>query len=260
MGEAVELISRALTLVVVTGLLAVVTAPHVTAQAVPTSGHTELAPAPHSSTRNEARAALGPSTVGILPVCNDPAFRLAGGHWTRPVHWTFMSSSTPASLGVATTESVLVKSFNNITGAHNDCGRQDKVGAQNVYDGRSDRSPGVTRVVKCARGDGHNVIGFGRLPRGILAATCTRRDGNRIVEADIRINTRYAWALSAQSCNKQELLEPTITHEVGHVYGLDHVSERGHPLMTMSRSSDGPCNNAASTLGLGDMLGLEALY
>lgn len=157
-------------------------------------------------------------------------------------------------------ESVLVKSFDNITGADNDCGRQDKVSAQNSYEGRLDRPPSVSRFAMCTRSDGHNSVGFGTLPKGILAATCTRHRGNRIVEADIRINTRYDWALSPQSCNSQELLEPTITHEAGHVYGLAHVSERRHPLMTMSRSSDGPCSNEASTLGLGDMLGLEALY
>jgi len=208
----------------------------------------------------QAQAVSGPGLVAILPVCQDRAFRLTGGHWKQAVHWTFMSNSTPAGMSVAATEAVLAKSFDNITGADNDCGRQDNVSARNVYDGRSDRAPGVTGAAKCTNGDGHNAIGFGRLPRGVLAATCTRHVGNRIVEADIRINSRVNWALSPQNCSKQELLEPTMTHEVGHVYGLGHVSERGHPLMTMSRASDGPCSNAASTLGLGDMLGLEALY
>ena len=202
----------------------------------------------------------GPGPAAILPVCEDRAFRLTGGHWNQAVHWTFMSDSTPAGMNVAATESVLARSFDNITSADNDCGRADNVSAHNVYDGRSGRAPGVTGAAKCSIGDGHNAVGFGRLPRGVLAATCTRHVGNRIVEADIRINSHVNWALSPQSCSKQELLEPTVTHEVGHVYGLAHVSERRHPLMTMSRASDGPCSNAASTLGLGDMLGLEALY
>jgi predicted Zn-dependent protease len=85
--------------------------------------------------------------------------------------------------------------------------------------------------------------------------------GSFITEADIKINSRYVWAATVATCkNRQELIEPTVTHEVGHVYGLGHVGERKHPLLTMSTASDGPCNNAASTLGLGDMKGLEALY
>ena len=229
-------------------MLALVAAPHALASAGP------------RSERAAPSISSGPSLVAVLPVCQDPAFQLTGGHWTQSVHWTFDQGSTPAGMSVAAVESVLNRSFDNITGADNDCGRPDNVGARNVYDGRSARSPGVSRLARCARNDGHNAVGFGQLPRGILAATCTRHVGNRIVEADIRINTRYDWALSKQNCSGQELLEPTITHEVGHVYGLGHVSERLHPLMTMSRSSDGPCSNAASTLGLGDMLGLESLY
>lgn len=198
--------------------------------------------------------------AGTLPPCEDRAFNLIGGRWSQSVHWKFNAGSTPAGLGAAEVESLLVKAFNNITGAHNDCGRADKVNAQNDYDGRTTRSPGISRRARCSGSDGRNVVGFGALPRGVLAATCTRHVGGQIVEADIRINTRYAWALSAAACSNQELLEPTITHEVGHVYGLGHVGERRHPLLTMSTRSDGPCSNAASTLGLGDMLGLEDLY
>jgi predicted Zn-dependent protease len=110
------------------------------------------------------------------------------------------------------------------------------------------------------RRDGQNVVSFGPLPRGILAATCTRHRRNRIVEADIRINSRYDRALKRANCSNQELLEPTVTHEVGHVYGLGHVSDKRHPRLTMSTRSDGACSDAASSLGLGDILGLERLY
>ena len=257
-----ESISRALVSVALAGLLSGAAAAHVPAAAA-SNGLTRDAiasSAAHARAANPARTTSGLSPVAIKPVCQDRAFNLTGGHWTQPVHWTFKSSSTPDGLSQAAVELVLVRSFDNITGAQNDCGRADKVGAQNVYDGSSDRSPGVSRLARCGNSDGHNAVGFGGLPKGILAATCTRHVGNRIVEADIRINTRYSWSLSPQSCSNRELLEPTMTHEVGHLYGLGHVSERRHPLMTMSTSSDGPCSNQASTLGLGDMLGLEALY
>lgn len=198
--------------------------------------------------------------AATLSPCADRAYSHIGGRWTKPVHWSFKSGSTPAGLGVNAAEAALVKSFDNITGAFNDCGRSDKVDAEHVYDGRTNRAANISRNANCTPSDGRNVIAFGRLPEGILAVTCTRHFGSFILEADIKINTRYPWAATLGTCNNEELIEPTITHEVGHVFGLGHVGERRHPLMTMSTRSDGECNDAASTLGLGDMLGLEALY
>ncbi len=208
------------------------------------------------------RAAVSAAAVSAAAVsaCSDRAFSHIGGRWTRAVRWSFNASSTPASLDRAVVENVIRRSYSNITGASNDCGRADKVSAEHVYDGRTTRHANISRNAFCTGSDGFNVVSFGKLPRGILAATCTRTFGSFIIEADIRINTLYSWALSVASCANQELLEPTMTHEVGHVFGLGHVGEKRHPLLTMSTTSDGPCSNAASTLGLGDMLGLEALY
>jgi hypothetical protein len=206
-----------------------------------------------------ARAPSAGSAAEKSP-CADRSFSHIGGRWTRAVHWSFNASSTPASLNRGAVETVIRRSYSNITDASNDCGRADKVGAQHVYDGRTSRRANISRNAFCTASDGVNVVSFGKLPRGILAATCTRIFGSFIIEADILINARYPWALSVASCTNQEMLEPTMTHEVGHVFGLGHVGERRHPLLTMSTTSDGPCSDAASTLGLGDMLGLEALY
>lgn len=202
----------------------------------------------------------GVSTTAIKAPCQDGAYSLIGGSWNQTVHWTFNSASTPASLTVDVAEAALVRSFDNITSENNDCGRPDTVSAKHAYDGRAVRAPNVSKSGYCTASDGKNAVGFGRLPFGILAVTCVMTTGNRIVESDIRINTRFQWAATVGECNHEELLEPTITHEVGHVFGLGHVSERRHPLLTMSTISDGQCNNAATTLGKGDMLGLEALY
>jgi len=206
-----------------------------------------------------SRAAAG-SLLAVKNVCSDRAFSLIGGLWSHAVHWTFNAGSTPAGLNVGDVEAALVRSFNNITKEHNDCGRPDKVSATNSYDGRVSRAPNISKNGQCTGSDGKNAVGFGNLPAGVLAVTCTRRFGGFIVEADIRISTRFDWATTVAECHNQELIEPTITHEAGHVFGLGHVGERRHPLLTMSTQSDGPCNDAASTLGLGDMLGLEALY
>ncbi len=197
---------------------------------------------------------------GVKPVCMDGAYSLIGGRWNKAVHWTYNANSTPGNLTMAAAEAAIVKSFDNITHVSNDCGRPDNVSARHVYDGRQMRAPNISKHGNCTPADGKNAVGFGRLPAGVLAVTCTRRFGSFMAEADIRINNRFMWAATVATCHNQELIEPTITHEVGHVFGLGHVGERKHPLLTMSTASDGACNNAASTLGWGDIRGLQDLY
>jgi hypothetical protein len=208
----------------------------------------------------QASAAGSAARTAAKAPCADPAYSLLGGRWNKPVRWTFNANSTPSKLNVAAAEAAIVKSFNNITRAFNNCGRPDRVSARHVYDGRAIRGPNISKHGYCKPFDGRNAVAFGRLPIGVLAVTCTRHLGSFIAEADIRINNRYPWAVNAAKCHNQELIEPTVTHEVGHVFGLGHVGERKHPLLTMSTASDGRCNNAASTLALGDLKGLEALY
>jgi hypothetical protein len=201
-------------------------------------------------------SASGSAQVGIAPPpCEDGAFNTFGARQTNTYKWSFKASSAPSALNKSSVAAVLQKAFHNVTGAHNDCGRADKINATHEYLGTTTRGP------NCGSPDGHNVVGFGRLAPGVLAVTCYWITGGRIVEADMKITTRESWALSTASCHgDMPLLEATITHEAGHVYGLGHVGERRHGRLTMSPFLDGPCNNNESTLGLGDMLGLESLY
>ena len=201
-------------------------------------------------------AAAPSSAVGIAPPpCQDNAFRTLGGKQAGTYQWSFKSSTTPSGLNKNSVAAVLQRSFHNITGENNDCGRPDKVSATDQYLGTTTRAP------NCASRDSHNVVGFGKLDPGVLAVTCYWINGGKIVEADMKITTRESWALSLGTCHgNMPMLEATITHEAGHVFGLDHVGENRHGRLTMSPYLDGPCEDNESTLGLGDMLGLESMY
>lgn len=194
--------------------------------------------------------------------CSDRAYTLIGGKWHETLGWRFQSSSTPVGLGSSSVLTVLKRSFDNITGVNNDCGLADTVSATSSYLGTTTTAPSVTAKGRCAARDGLNAVGFGPLPSGVLAVTCVRSTSTgRMIEADIRINSNVSWALSVGTCSFfEELIEPTMTHEIGHAFGLGHVSESKHGRLTMSPFSDGPCSNAESTLGLGDVRGLRHLY
>jgi hypothetical protein len=201
-----------------------------------------------------AQAAPGP--------CSDSAYSLLGGKWKQPLSWRYQSSSTPGDLNGSNVLKVIKRSFNNITGARNDCGLADTVTANSQYLGTTSAKPSVTKRGRCSPSDRQNIVGFGPLPAGILAITCIRYgNNNNITEADVRINSGYDWVLTVAACDFwQELLEPTMTHEIGHMFGLGHVGERKHGRLTMSTTSDGPCSNDETTLGWGDVRGLRHLY
>ena len=138
--------------------------------------------------------------------------------------------------------------------------RTDRSDARTRFDGRTDRRPSVTPKGTCGRTDGTNVVGFGALPGDFLAITCIWTVGGRIVEADMKLDGAVAWATALEGCRDRILLASVATHEFGHVFGLGHVGEAKHGLLTMSVRINGDCQPAETTLGLGDLIGLESLY
>jgi hypothetical protein len=106
-----------------------------------------------------------------------------------------------------------------------------------------------------------NVVAFAPLDNFYAGFTCIWWDGHHhIYEMDMRLDPSQAWATSMSGCNGGLLLEALITHEAGHGFGLAHVSETQHGRLTMSTYIDGFCENQESTLGWGDLRGLQALY
>jgi hypothetical protein len=199
-------------------------------------------------------AAQTARTVDAADPCADNAYGLFGPRWETTLKWYFAASSTPSGLSRTGVRDVIKRAFANVTGARNDCGRGDNVSATALYKGTT------SRRAKCNGRDGYNVVGFRSLSADVLAYACYWYVGGRMVEADIQINNTVSWALGVAGCVNKQVLEATMTHEAGHVFGLDHVPEAGHARLTMSPLLNGLCNNEESSLGLGDLLGLEALY
>ena len=191
--------------------------------------------------------------------CDDGAFKLSGFALDGPFEWSFQEASVPDEYDADAVLEVLTRSADNITSGRNDCGLPDRIDATATYLGTTTEPP-----CESEQPDGVNSVGFAKLPDAadadLLAFVCPY-GGRDVVEEDILINADVPWALSQDECVFfEELLEATMTHEFGHAFGLGHVSERQHGDLTMSPTSNGPCDAEEITLGLGDIYGLEELY
>jgi hypothetical protein len=189
--------------------------------------------------------------------CADPTYSLNDLFWPDGYEFYLDEGSVPDKYDKDEVLAVIKQAFDNITSARNDCGLPDNVGATWHYRGHTteDACPDTTF---------QNVVGVGKLPRssGVLAVMCPYGDPDEVpAYAHILINLNVAWSLSPETCTRrQQDLETTLTHEVGHVFGLGHVGERRHGDLTMSPVSNGACDTEELSLGLGDVLGLEELY
>jgi hypothetical protein len=195
--------------------------------------------------------------------CNDSKYSFIGpsSAWASTLGWRFRTSSTPGGLSSSDVLATLKKAFKNITNSRNDCGLADEVSATSSYLGTTSRKPGVSAAGGCTGTDGYSVIGFAPLDDYYAGYTCIWWNGsNQIYEMDMRLDPNQPWALSLASCSNELMMEALATHEVGHAFGLGHVSEAKHGRETMSVYIDGLCENQESTLGLGDVLGLRSLY
>ena len=211
-------------------------------------------------------AILSPGIVapdGSTGACHDRAHTLLPSKWRSAYLWWFRGGSTPTEITRRKALASLKRAATNITHARNDCGRADHVSAVSSYLGSTTIKPDIN-AAGCRTPDGRNVVGFGDLNAGFLGVTCTtyriESRGNTTIEADMLLNKNdYQWTTRVTGCFYEAVVEAIATHEFGHVFGLGHVSESRHPRLTMSTAA-APCDGSGSTLGLGDMLGLEARY
>ncbi|MEM3695027.1 MAG: hypothetical protein QXJ11_03600 [Candidatus Bathyarchaeia archaeon] len=118
-----------------------------------------------------------------------------------------------------------------------------------VYKGTTTRTAG--------RRDGYNVVSWGAYQAGVIAVTYIWASGSRIVETDCRMNTYYTWSLSGEA-GKMDV-QNIMTHEFGHWCGLkDLYNDVDYWLTMYGYANFG--ETYKRTLGLGDILGLRAVY
>ncbi len=117
--------------------------------------------------------------------------------------------------------------------------------------------------------DDINTLGFGDL--GACTPGCTsgriypRVVGTTLLEWDIVLNSNLTWQVTGGSLQGRMDIRNVLTHEVGHVVGIDHSSMGAvncgshlynvHWYLTMHGCSAFE-ETLRRTLGLGDMLGL----
>jgi hypothetical protein len=193
--------------------------------------------------------------------CSDNAYVLNPDSWNSTYNWYINASTAPSEISESTAKSGLRAAVENITQANNDCGLADNVSAKQHYQGTTTKTPNIGNSSTCQSSDGKNVVAFGDLASSDLAFTCWWTSGNKMVEADVRLNKfEYTWVVNiGHNCTAKYSVEAVATHEFGHAYGLDHVSEALHGTLTMSPVIL-PCQSSEKTLGLGDVRGLEAQY
>lgn len=218
----------------------------------------------HPLLHNPELAALPPGETMATDPCADDAYILEGWRWDSKLRWYFHAGSTPDELTADAAEAAIKAGTANITGSANSCGLADEVGATHEYLGRKSKSANISSAGNCLAKDGDNLVSFGDLPGGVLATACVWYGGDGVAkEGDIQLNKAdFSWTTTPGSgaCSQRWSVKAVMTHERGHTFGLDHVSEATHGKLTMSPTIDGPCQDSESTLGAGDVAGLRSLY
>lgn len=204
-------------------------------------------------------ASSGDSPQGSA--CDDNAYTIYGESWKKTYAWYFNRKSIPSEVDGNNTADALQDAVGNMTRADNNCGLSDRVSATYWYKGTTSDAANIDTDSSCEGSDGKSVMGFGNLLATDLALTCWWTQNGNTVAADIRFNkTEFLWVVNlGDACVTKFAVEAVATHEVGHVFGLGHVTEAGHGALTMSTIIK-VCQESEKTLGLGDVRGLEALY
>lgn len=99
----------------------------------------------------------------------------------------------------------------------------------------------------------------------ILGQTSVYYSADRILEADMKLNSRMGWGIDTDGEGTQYTLtglfdvQNIATHEAGHVFGLADLYDTAAADLTMYGYA-GAGEVKRTSLGYGDLLGIQALY
>lgn len=214
--------------------------------------------------------------------CERDSYVLAGFKWHRP--WLFRTTigTTLATGRQADFDAAARRATDNFLRGRNPCGLRGGTGAAGAFVGHTAAHGNFLDVgdeTICTTPDSENVLDTGDTPGGFLEATLatycvwTETDNGvtRAVSADLRFNdVDYSWTYNPNdpSCDPafpadqqrwRYDVESVITHEVGHVFGLVNLSADEDVNLTMYPGVR-RCTGHFRDLGLGDLLGMRALY
>ena len=205
------------------------------------------------------------SAVQAPGECDDDFFRI-NAPWDTAMPWYFNKGTTPGEITVNNAEASLIDGARAITDINTNCNRGDSVPAGFSYQDDTNLHANIRRTKTqdiCKRGDEVSVVEFGQLDSEFVGYACWKIASSFIYEADIRLNKgdTNKWAINPGNCQGNKwIVRSVATHEFGHAFGLDDLDEDLHGNLTMSEDFNGFCKQPEYTLGLGDILGLEALY
>ncbi len=200
--------------------------------------------------------------------CSDKSHNRFGPRWPAFEPYLVNVASTPPRISASATLADLVAAADAWESPFvTDCPTPKGTTAYTAtYGGRTNLP---ASLVVDLTADGENVVSFqslaGTVCDGATACVVLRYEKKAIVEADLALEedlTRYGfadyWTTDDTTWWDDEggrwSVSDVATHEFGHFAGLDHVENS--PALTMYPY----VHDGAQTLGVGDMLGILALY
>jgi hypothetical protein len=168
-------------------------------------------------------------------------FTFTGLRWNPPSVRQNYNPSGQANGGAQTALTNTHPTWSNVSGSN----------YRISFGGTTPRCPSIVRECPGAqRNDGFNDVGWARLSNGTLGVTWSTSSPP---EADMAINTRYAWTTGCTQQGSAFDLQSVFLHENGHVAGLGHSSD---PSAVMYPSYQ----TARCSLAADDRNGIATLY
>jgi hypothetical protein len=199
-----------------------------------------------------SRGAATTSATKAATSCTNTSYTRLGFRWAGPVNWSYNPNNQKV-----TGPSAIGAGADAWTGPVSSCGRTITSTADQKHLGVLKQAMGVTATGGCGAANASSVVGWGSLPKDVLGVTCVWSRSGTAVETDQRYSTSVNWSAAATCSGARFDLRGVATHEWGHAYGLGHTAANSGLVMKPSVST---CETSQRGLGLGDLLGIDAIY